>query len=721
MGDYDSMAPGIMKGIYNVIGPQIKRRQVLEDELRSQRANAIYKHIETTPNLMEEEIDKYLTEIESLYPKNVREIIKASHDKIRQIQLLGKQYKEKQATAQADAQKAQANAVFTDKQPATSPMPTMPSAQANATTPTTGFVGAGLLSPTMGQPTSIGPIAPPPSIESDTNANPMTGAEESSNAVVPTAPEFKTTVPESAIAPPPSATAELFAKSGNVNRSAKINREAIAESMDYWRTKLPNADDNTLYNIAAGKQILPSALKVLGTYDGKDGFKHVMVLPAGATEPTDLKSTEQVKEKIFRPVPRGDLSVAEAIKEQEKGRIFEDQDGNAIEVKKLDPSLKLLYWESGSKHHYSVAQQTQTTKDISGRIIGKNQYDITDPSAGNVLGQATSTLPRTTSREQITMTPEGQPVAQTLVGGRATVMPALPGRSEQPANTPANAPANIPTGVPAGTPTTAPTTTPAVSGQPAPTSPVKPTTKAEQIAASNTPLPAGTRAIGGMPTTIYNTQQKRIVAIREASNQIFGDPSQPDFVPLKAYASMASKPDSAQRVGAAVQATLKSIEYDEKAHGSMINLLKTYANVPQALVNAKTAQMQDIIPTDPAEHAAYTATINAYSNLVGLRMLTGAGAYEFSVKAIQQELPILGLNVHDEKQFYGMLTKLAEDIWGGARTTVKGMFPQNEVDHYKSQVSEMSRMARGGIGAPPGAGNTSKPKVIEYDANGKRK
>jgi hypothetical protein len=95
-------------------------------------------------------------------------------------------------------------------------------------------------------------------------------------------------------------------------------------------------------------------------------------------------------------------------------------------------------------------------------------------------------------------------------------------------------------------------------------------------------------------------------------------------------------------------------------------------------------------------------------------MLTGAGAYEFSVKAIQQELPILGLNVHDEKQFYGMLTKLAEDIWGGARTTVKGMFPQNEVDHYKSQVSEMSRLARGGISKPPSA-TSARPSLSNFE------
>jgi hypothetical protein len=255
------------------------------------------------------------------------------------------------------------------------------------------------------------------------------------------------------------------------------------------------------------------------------------------------------------------MSVKEAIKARNDwGAEFKDQDGNDMPLDKMDPGLKIQHWVAGSKHYYNAAQQTQTTKDISGRIVGKNQYDITDPSAGTVLGQATSTLPRTTSREQITMTPEGQPVAQTLVGGRATVMPALPGRNEQPVNVPANTPANIPTGVPAGVSTT----TPAASGQPAPTSPVKPTTKAEQIAASNTPLPAGTRAIGGMPTTIYNTQQKRIVAIREASNQIFGDPSQPDFVPLKAYASMANKPDSAQRVGAAVQATLNQLSMMKK-------------------------------------------------------------------------------------------------------------------------------------------------------------
>jgi len=715
---FNNMGKGIMAGVYSVLGPQIQRENAIEDEMRTKRSDMLYKTIEETPNLTPEEIDKYLGEIEALYPKRTREVIKQSHDKIRQIIALGNKQKEAQKQAGQQAQTSAANAVASDTTPATSPMPTMPGAMTPPPAPSQGFTDANnILSANGLQPaTPPTPVVPP---------NPIPGVPVSSETAAPVTPSI--------MPPPPSATAELLAQHGNVNRGAKISRESIKESMEYWRKNFKShtgeeVDDNTLYNLAVGKNALPSMLKLGKVYVGEDGYQYTQIVNPDGTI-SELKSQNKVQEKIFRPVSKGEMSIKEAIKARDDwGAEFKDQDGTDLPLDKMDPSLKIQHWVAGSKHYYNAAQQTQTTKDISGRIIGKNQYDIIDPSAGTVLGQATSTLPRSTTREQLAITPEGQTVAQTLTGGRTTSLPPLltnaagtPSTTTPPVTS--SAPANVSPG--ASSVISAP---PSVSGtQPTttakPTTPVSSSSRAPVVpeAVDANKLPAGTRAVGAMPTTIYNTQQKRIVAIREASNQIFGDPSQPDFVPLKAYADLANKPDAAKRVGNAVQATLKEIEQAEKSHGSIVNLLKAGIGIPQLLVQAQTGVVRSLIPTDPKEHAAYTATINAYSNLVGLRILTGAGAYESSVSAIQKELPIIGVNVHDSKQFYGMLTKLAEDIWGGARTTVKGMFPQNEIDHYHAQVGEMTRAARGGPTPPPGSNSTSKPKIIEYDETGKRR
>jgi len=707
---YSNMGKGLMAGFYSVVGPQIQRENAIEDEMRQGRVDMLYKTILDTPNLTKEETQKYLNEIEAAYPKRSREIVKQANARLAQTLDLIRKQKETQNQVGQQAQAGAANAVATDTTPATSPMPTMPGAMtANAPQLTGASAQIAAQTNPMSAPESTGPT----NTGSLPHATGLVGTPAANLPDASIAP-----IPATPIGPPPSATAELLAQHGNVNRGAKISRESIKESMEYWRQNFKSktgeeVDDNTLYNLAMGKNVLPSMLKIGKEYTGEDGYKYTQVINPDGTI-TELKSQNKVQEKVFRPVSKGEMSIKEAIKARDDwGAEFKDQDGTDLPLDKMDPSLKIQHWVAGSKHYYNAAQQTQTTKDISGRIIGKNQYDIIDPSAGVVLGQATSTLPRATTREQLAITPEGQTVAQTLTGGRTTALPPLPGVAAQggsettPTTVTPSAPANVSPGA-----IQAPPSVTGTAPKPTPTSSRAPVVP-EAVDANK--LPAGTRAVGAMPTTIYNTQQKRIVAIREASNQIFGDPSQPEFIPLKAYADLANKPDAAKRVGNAVQATLKEIEQAEKSHGSIVNLLKAGIGIPQLLVQAQTGVVRSLIPTDPKEHAAYTATINAYSNLVGLRILTGAGAYESSVSAIQKELPIIGVNVHDSRQFYGMLTKLAEDIWGGARTTVKGMFPQNEIDHYHAQVGEMTRAARGGPTPPPGK-SSARPSLDQFES-----
>lgn len=206
----------------------------------------------------------------------------------------------------------------------------------------------------------------------------------------------------------------------------------------------------------------------------------------------------------------------------------------------------------------------------------------------------------------------------------------------------------------------------------------------------------------GMSSGMYNQTTQRIIPVREAATQILGDPTQPNLKSLKDFAYLADDPEAKKRVANALRLTFDGLEQQEKAAGSLTSLLKNYSGVPQALVASQTAVMQDVLgKLTPDELEAYNAAMSSYGALIGLRSLTKASAAQFSVSALERELPLPGINSMNSKQYYNQLSRLAEEVYSGSRSIP---FPPEEKAYYKKQVDELQGLAKGKndkLTAPP--------------------
>jgi hypothetical protein len=210
---------------------------------------------------------------------------------------------------------------------------------------------------------------------------------------------------------------------------------------------------------------------------------------------------------------------------------------------------------------------------------------------------------------------------------------------------------------------------------------------------------------------MYNQMLQRVTGVREANTQIFGDPTQPDAKALKDYAALADNPESRERLGKALQLTFDELHQAESANGSLMQLLKNYGGIPQALAASRSKIMQDAIgKLTPEERDAYDSTISSMSTVIGLRSLTKAPATQFSIRAIERELPIVGVNTTDSRQFYDKLGRLGEVVYNGTRGVPPGMFDPKEIENIRRAPAELAKKK---AAAPTGGGQTSgaAPKV----------
>jgi hypothetical protein len=227
------------------------------------------------------------------------------------------------------------------------------------------------------------------------------------------------------------------------------------------------------------------------------------------------------------------------------------------------------------------------------------------------------------------------------------------------------------------------------------------TTKTNRVTTPQTPGAAGRVAppptngaaagagAGGSNLMPTNATAMRITPVREAMTQLFGDPSQPAFKGLKDYGGLADNPESAKKIGSAVQLVLNGISEEEKRSGSLANLLKNYAGIPQALIQSQLAINKDVIgKLSPKEQEAFNTVISSYSTVMGLRALTKASSAQFSVKALERDVPVPGMNVFSKRAFDNKMARLAEEVYTGSRT-VPGLTAQ-ERTYINQQVKEFS-------------------------------
>jgi len=104
----------------------------------------------------------------------------------------------------------------------------------------------------------------------------------------------------------------------------------------------------------------------------------------------------------------------------------------------------------------------------------------------------------------------------------------------------------------------------------------------------------------------------------------------------------------------------------------------------------------------PEETEAFNAEISSISTVVGLRALTSASSAQFSVKALERDIPIPGFNVFNSAAFNDKMARLAENVYSGSRTVP---LPKEEREFIKKQVESLSKFkgkgASGAVGTKP--------------------
>lgn len=421
--------------------------------------------------------------------------------------------------------------------------------------------------------------------------------------------------------------------------------------------------------------------------------------------------------KTIRPIAAGQLSVSDARLLAKQGREIMDEAGNPIPLDELPDDMGLKPFTDGTRIFYTHYSPNQRVVTVGGKVYAVNPMEVASLTQGGGTELGNAQTGSTTTREQITIDPAtGAPTITPLQSTRTPVTPGV--RQTTPATPVSTTPATTPASTPgAGNAQPAPAQRP-----PAPTTPAR--GDANQTFSDNDTIGIPDRRTGriiGMTPGMYNQAINRVTPVREASNQLFGDPTQPNFKSLKDYAKIADDPEASKRLANAVRLTFDGIDQQEKSHGSIVNLLKLYGGVPQSLVAAEAAAVRDTInKLKPEEQQAYNTIMSAYGTIVGLRSLTKASAAQFSIRRLEQELPIPGFNSNSSKDFYDKLSRLAQEVYGGTRTIPEGVMSKQEKEYYKNQVDELLRLSKGtAITRPRGAsGGASSGRIRVKLANG---
>lgn len=341
-----------------------------------------------------------------------------------------------------------------------------------------------------------------------------------------------------------------------------------------------------------------------------------------------------------RGVPGHPISITDAQKLADSGQSFPDANGNPINTKDLSKTMQIVpIYYPGRAVVYGVTSQSQTHFNVGNEVYAVPTMEQTNLSSEGVpLGQAR--VPTAHSAPGIGL--DGQIGIVTT-----TNSPSTPG-----------ARSNVGRSLPA-----------LPDGQTAPAPAPRPAGRSLTPLSTNTvPSTSGTNG-QALPFSAANQLNQRIIPVREASTALFGSPDFPNLDPVAAFGKVASNPASANKVGAAVRTTLDRMGDDEKSAGGILQAISNNSGITawkaQAANNALGNQLKQMTPE---EQNAYNAIITAYSTIIGLRTLTKASAAQFSIKALENELPVPGLNSQSPAAFYDKIGRLGVQIYNGSKT-----------------------------------------------------
>lgn len=323
-------------------------------------------------------------------------------------------------------------------------------------------------------------------------------------------------------------------------------------------------------------------------------------------------------------------------------------------------------------------------KLLPGFQVGTGYYDMEmNPLPAGTELYMRGLFGTDTLHDVLTYDAQGNPQRNTL---ERVSTPIIPGRDRGGATAPS--PAAPAGGAAPKAPGGAMTPPPSAGGAPKASQRVTPPAAAPQVDARGRPL--------GMSASAQRQQAQKVTAVKEGISQIFGDPSNPNLKPLKNYGYLAADKESQKRIAKAWQIIVdeSGIEDPEKS-GKTMTLLQAYGGFPQALAGALARVKQQVQgEMRPDELEALDATVTAFSTAVALRSLTSASAAQFSVKALERDVPIIGLTAINEAQFNDKLSRLGELANNGLKVLPEAFFQEPETKEALRQ--------RMGIHAPQG-------------------
>jgi hypothetical protein len=423
-----------------------------------------------------------------------------------------------------------------------------------------------------------------------------------------------------------------------------------------------------------------------------------------------------------RPIHSGTLSVLDARKLTDSGQVLMGEDGNPIDLSKLDDTMGLYgvvrkdtdpesakfgQWETV----YEPISPNQRTVTVENHTYAVNPMDISKMTTGVGADLGEHNTPRTGTHDVITMTPSG-PQVNTLSTTSQQASPGIAGRGDASGKTDKSSSPGKPivtpgksarTGAGAGTHTNA--TKHATGTTRAGTSTAgTATTSAQTTDAHGRPL--------GLPSGVFDQQQPRVTAVRGAATQIFGDPENPSFKPLSSYADIVDDPASRDRVASAWNLIRANMDRAgvEGSHGDLITLMKNYVGTPGAVAESEVAKMQGTLDAlKPREAEMLNRLFSTYGTINGLRSITKASAAKFSARNMEQEVPIPGMNVRNSKQFYDKLATLAEEVNTGWKGVPDMMLSRGEREFDQRAQQDLADLASGKKRSSKGRGQTPPP------------
>lgn len=383
----------------------------------------------------------------------------------------------------------------------------------------------------------------------------------------------------------------------------------------------------------------------------------------------------QQKGANTRPVPyyAGAVNLDTANSMSQQGVQFNGEDGEPYELSQIPKGSVLIpVYLGGGKSYWSIATD-------KGRYETANNQRMLQPSVGGPNPEAPSigAVRVPTSAVSTQTSPGG---AQVVTGTRTT--------------TPENS-AISPTSPTGATP---PKSGPVLHERPF----VGPGTKS----VAQTRDMQKVQSEGVLPNIQNMTPNNARLAAKAqpavtALLGLYGDPQNPNAPSMVEYAKLANNPHSQQVLGAAFKLLDQSM--GEISDPGILQTLATAGGWANFRAQAEAgAQQQAGTEMTPEERSYFDAAISSMADIIGSRSATGQSAARFSVKSIQNELPLIGLSGTPDSTSY--LTKM-QTIGRQIRVGLNGM-PDNsralawlnkreaDIEHEKGAISHPAAKAQ---------------------------